>query len=368
MPDARSHVPRRTPRVLAALAAPVLAAPVLALALGMPAAQAAVPDAVGFALYSPASATLPDAWPATTTVSSLSPGHYVVRFPGTAARGGVVHVTAVQAGPHWCQAEKWTPSGTDELVYVGCYKAGGVPDVSGFSVIFTSSSGPLPSSSPAGGRYGYVDAKPTGGVISQYNSVLATNSVTHLVVGSWLVKMPGLSTPAPRAGGLQATAVNSEIAAFCKVVNWTAAGTDQQIQVACFSRSGAPLDTEFTLSFQYQRALYGAAYPPKVFGYLGNLISVGPAGGATNFNSITGTASNSLLATSLGNWEAFFPSLAVRPDNVQVTSAGSSLSFCALTAPWSANGIQTVVKTVACYTINGTPVGSDFLVSDNSIY
>jgi hypothetical protein len=362
MPVQRPKTLRRAPWVLAALLAPVLA-----LTVGVPAAHAAVPDAVGFVLFNPVSATLPDAWPTGTSVTASATGHYVVRFPGIAARGGVVHVTAVNSRPHWCQAEKWTPSGADEIVYVACYATGGVPDVSGFSAIFASSSGPLPSSSLAGTRYGYVDAKATGSLISQYNSVGAVNGVTHTGIGTWVVKMPGLATPGPRAGGLQATAVNADLAAFCKVVNWVAAGADQQIQVACFNRSGGPLDTEFTLSFQYLRSLYGGLYPPKYFGYLANLPTATPAGGPTNYNSVSGAASNVLLAVATGQWEAIFPNLAMRPDNVQVTAAGAAVSFCALTAPWQISGADTVVKTVACYTINGAPVASDFLVSDNSI-
>jgi hypothetical protein len=364
MPDERLSPLRRLSSVLA-----VLVAPILVLAVAAPAAHAAVPDAVGFALYNPVSVTLPDAWPTGTAVSAVATGHYAVRFPGIASRGGVVHVTAVNSRPHWCQAEKWTASGADEIVYLACYATGGVPDASGFSVLYTSSTGPLPPSpTQTVSRYGYVDAKATGALVSQYNSAGGVNGVTHTGTGTWTVKMPGLGTPGPRAGGLQATAVNAELAAFCKVVNWLAAGADQQVAVACFNRGGGPLDTEFTLSYQYQRSLYGGAYPPKYFGYLANVPSMTPTSGPTNFNSVSGTASNLLVTAGLGQWEAIFPDLAPRPDNVQVTSAGVSVSFCDLTAPWQISGTDTVVKTVGCYTVNGAPVSSDFLVSDNSIY
>ncbi|WP_203918331.1 hypothetical protein [Rugosimonospora africana] len=351
---------------VSAVCAAVVAAPVVVAA---PAAHAAVPDTLGFALFTPVSVTLPDVWPAGTSVAAVAPGHYAVRFPGQAARGGVVHVTAVNDTPHWCQAEKWTTSGADEIVYVACYKAGGTPDASGFSVLFTSSTGPLPPSpGPVPNRYGYVDAQASGLINSQYNSSGLANGVSHTATGAWLVKLPGLGTPAPRAGSLQATAVNASVPAYCAVANWASTASDQQVKVSCIDRGGSPLDTEFTLSYQYQASLYGGAYPPKYFGYVGNLLSIGPVAGPTDFNSVTGTASNTVTPLVVGQWLVTFPYLAQRPDNVQVTALAGRATFCALTQPWVVSGADTVVKTVACYTVAGTPVDSPFLISDNSAF
>lgn len=91
----------------------------------------------------------------------------------------------------------------------------------------------------------------------------------------------------------------------------------------CFDATGSPLSTEFTLSYQYQGALYGGAYPPKYFGYVANLLSAGPVAGPTDFNSVTGTAWNTVAPLAVGQWLVTFPQLAQRPDNVQVTEVGS---------------------------------------------
>ena len=103
-------------------------------------AQANVPNKWGFALVSkPAVAGVPDlshqagSWPSPLHVLTDPgiTGRVLVIFPRLASRNGVVHVTAISpsAGPAavWCQAEKWAPSGLNEIVAVRCYKVGGVP-------------------------------------------------------------------------------------------------------------------------------------------------------------------------------------------------------------------------------------------------
>src|SRR5215470_2065521 len=103
-------------------------------------AQAAVPDRFGFVLWN-GSAVVPGATvPAATTVLFAPPGHYRVLFPGQAAPGGVVHVTAINSTPHSCQAVAWGAVGADEVVLVDCYIVPGVLDKSAFSATFESSS------------------------------------------------------------------------------------------------------------------------------------------------------------------------------------------------------------------------------------
>ncbi|MGI5246739.1 hypothetical protein [Dactylosporangium sp. CA-139066] len=325
-------------------------------------ASAALPDRFAFVQWN-GSATVPTGTtPAATTVVTGPPGRYRILFPGAGASRGVVHVTAINEVPHWCQANTWGPAGADEVVYVDCYKAGGSPDFTPFTAIFESSS---PPTIAINGRFGYVDAQPTGALVSQFNSSGAVNSVTPVGVGAWLVKMPNLSTPGPVDGSLQATAVNVA-PARCKVAKWSSAPSGQQILVNCYGPGGAPLDTRFTLTYQYQQSLYGAGWPPKYFGYLWNAPPLGPA--STNFNSVLGPAVNTLMPAGTGLSLVKFPQLAVTPATVQVTATGPASDFCNLIMPWMYSGTDIIVRDVACYTNAGARIDSGFLISANSAF
>ena len=332
----------------------------LALAGADTAAQAAVPDRLGFVLWNGSAPVASGTSPATTTVTVLGVGRYEVLFPGQAAAGGVVHVTAINSAPHWCQVNGFGPSGADEKVLISCHRVGGAPDPSAFSAIFSSSSGPA----AGGGAFGYVNSQVTGALVSQYNSAGLANTASHTSTGQWLVKFPGLATPGPVDGSLQATAVSPQVPARCKVAAWSSSGGSQTVKVSCFDAGGAPLDTQFTLTYQYQRSLYGAVMPPKYFGYLWNSPPLGPA--STNFNSQVGPGANTISSSGIGLSLVRFPLLGAPPDDVQVTAAGGGSEFCGLNWAWTYSGTDTIVRDVNCFTNAGAPVNTGFLISDNS--
>jgi len=321
-------------------------------------AGAAVPDRFGFVLWNGA-VVASGTTPAATTVAVVGTGQYKINFVGAAASGGVVHVTAINSAPHWCQVNGFGPSGADEVVSISCYRVGGAPDFTGFSAIFSSSSGPA----SAVGAFGYVNSLPSGALVSQYNSAALGNTVIHGSTGQWTVKFPGLSTPGPIDGSLQATAVSSPtVPARCKVLSWSSSTSGQVAQVNCYNAGGGLMDTQFTLTYQYQRSLYGGFAPPKYFGYLWNKPVGGPA--STNFNSILGAGANTLSAGTLSL--VTFPSLAMLPDDVQVTASGPSSDFCGMNFAWTHAGPDTIVRDVNCFTNAGAPSATGFLVSDNS--
>ena len=323
-------------------------------------ASAAMPDSFAFVLWNGSATVATGTTPAASTVVTGPPGRYRIVFPGKAAPRGVVHVTAINNIPHWCQANTWGPSGVDEVVYVDCYKAGGTPDFTPFTAFFESSS---PPSAAITGRFGYVDSLATGVLVSQFSSVGAPNTVTPGPPGQWLVKFPGLGTPGPLDGSLQATAV-SPAAARCKILKWSSAAAGQTVLVGCFDALGAPLNTRFTLTYQYQTSLYGAKIPPKYFGYLFNAPPLGPV--STNFNSVGGPGVNTLTPAGLGLSLLRFPGLSFTADTVQVTAAGTNSDFCSLNTAWFHFPPDTVVRDVNCFTNAGAPVGTGFLTSVNS--
>jgi hypothetical protein len=324
-------------------------------------AGAAVPDRFGFVLWT--GAVVPSGTtPAATTVTIGGIGIYKIDFPGQAAAGGVAHVTAINSAPHWCQVNSIVAAGPDEIVTISCYQVGGVPDYTDFSAIFSSSSGPLTT---PGGSFGYVNALPSGALVSQYNSAGLANAVAHTGVGAWTVKFPGLATPGPIDGSLQATAVSPPtVPARCKLVKWSSSPSGQVALVNCYNSGGALADSQFTLTYQYQRSLYGGAIPPKYFGYLWNQPVGGPA--STNYNSVLGPGANTLSPGPLAL--VTFPALAVLPDDVQATAAGPTSDFCGLNFQWTHSGSNTIVRDVNCFTNAGSAIASGFLVSDNSAF
>jgi hypothetical protein len=325
-------------------------------------ASAAVPDAFGFVLWYGGTTPPTAMWPPATTVVPGPPGLYRVTFPGQAAKGGVVHVTAVNDAPVWCQVEKYGPAGLDEVAFVGCYRIGGAPVNSGFAVIFASSSGPPAVS----GGYAYVAADAGGGILSEYNSSGSGNGVGHSGIGTYEVKLPGLGSRARNQGSLQVTAVNSAQGARCKVAKWATLPGGQLVSVACFDSFGAPLDTDWNLSLQDQQALYGGFAPPKYFAYLWNIPPLGPP--RTNINSIAGPGVNTLTPAGTGLSLLIFPAVAQRPDDIQVTAYGATSEFCNLLTRWVTSGPDVLMRDVACYDTLGSRIDTGFFASYNSAF
>ncbi|WP_112243913.1 hypothetical protein [Kribbella monticola] len=326
-------------------------------------ADASVPDRKAWVLWNQTAAA-PVAfgtWPASTTVVPIGVGRYQVKFPGQGAANGVVHVTAVNTAPHWCQAETWFQSGADEFVNIRCYRVGGALDPSSFSAFFVRA-----SAGPSSGPFGYVDSAASGALVSQFNSTGALNSSTPGGTGQWLVRFPGLVTGGQLDGSLQATAVNSAVGARCKVSTWASTASGQDVKVLCFDAAGALLNTRFTLTYQYKVSLYGAAIPPKYFGYFLNQPPAGPP--TTNLNSVLGLGANTILAAGPGLSMVTFPKIGFTQNTVQVTAYGANSNFCGLNTFWTnTTGPDLIVRDVNCFTNSGAAVNTGFTVSANSI-
>lgn len=342
----------------------VLVALVAVFAITSP-SEAAVPDRKGWVLWNQAAGSTVafGTWPPPTTVTPLAPaGRYQVRFPGQGAPGGVVHATAINPNPHWCQAETWFQAGVDEIAIIRCYRLGGVIAPTSFSAFFVRASG-----GPAAGPYGYVDCQAGGAIVSQYNSAGVLNSCTPVAPGQWSVAFPGVITGGPLDGSFQATAVNNVQGARCKVAGWSSTPNGQFARVWCFNSFGAPLNTRFTLTYQHKVSLYGAAFPPKYYGYFLNQPPAGPP--TTNFNSVLGFGANTIMPAGLGLSLVTFPRIGFPQNTVQVTAYGPNSNFCGLNWFWGnfGAGPDVVVRDVNCFTSGGAPVNTGFMVSASSI-
>lgn len=351
-------------RVLARIAVTLLTAVFGAVVLAPSAADAAVPDRFGFALWS--GGAVSNAVPAATSVGVFGPaGRWIVKFPGQGWPGGVVHVTAVHdavATPlgRFCQVDRWwsdTSVPPNELAVVSCYKTTGVLDPTpGFSVMWSASSGAI-----GGGLYGYMANTAGCGVVATYNSVGGANSCIHAGPGQYSVNFAGLATPGPMDGSIEVTAVNPNVAARCKPVSWSSGGS-QAFRIFCYNNAGVLTDNAFNVTYQFKRSLYGPAFPPSRFGYIFNAPGAGPP--TTNYNSVAGT---NAWGGGPPVWTVKYYQLSGggAPGNSQAVSFGVGPNFCGLSRPWVVAGVD-IVAFVNCFDNAGNPVNDRFTNSYSS--
>jgi hypothetical protein len=351
------------------LAAPVMALAAAGLMWAGP-AQASVPDSWGFA-YVNTPKGVPDlnhqagSWPPGFVVHTTpgAPGQVFVRFPQIASSAGVVHVTAVIDIAVWCQAQRWHPAGTDEVVAVRCDKPGGTPVFAPFVVTFSQSSGTLPPPQ----AYGYVHFEPGGGgIVTSFNSAGAANTVAPGPTGVWTVRLPGLG-PATFAGDVQVSAVNTAVAAKCELQHWAPAASGQTFLVRCYDATTNPLSTGWTLTYQLGRAVTGTQPPFFGYSYDNQPASPGPyapAPPAVNFNSAG--AVNTLLRAGTGLRLASFPQIGQLRNTVLVTPVQAGPGFCNLNTLWGTAPPNVTVRDVTCYTAAGIRSNRQFMITYSS--
>ncbi|GLL07824.1 hypothetical protein GCM10017581_095820 [Dactylosporangium matsuzakiense] len=359
-----------TRRFVAAFTA-VLAAALLLLVPGSPAA-AATADRFGFALVDnpavPTWTVLPapyqfGSWasPAAATGGKVATGRFLVRFPGIGAGArGNVHVTAVARDGRFCETVRWYSSGLDEIVDVQCFKAGGSPADTPFTVLWTVSSGVLPTGTGA-----YASLQVTGNTLTQaYNSTGGPVSVTPVAVGVYAVKLAGVGLASGvQAGNVQVTAVQPNAQPRrCKILKWGAAGADVVGYIACHDPvTGAPMNSDFTASYHRERSVYASFGPPKYFGYLAT-----PYGGPTNFSYPLGVGANGWGPLGTGTYTVKFPVLHEKATTAHLTAIGDGPGYCTLLDKWVLAGAADAVVPVACFDNAGNPDKSEFGVAFSS--
>lgn len=359
------------------LLAMVVAAPVAAvvLALSPGTAAAATPDQWGFAYMNvpappPAGAILDPSrsWGSWKVLFPLDPvrvfpggqpGQYRVVFPHIASTRGFAHVTAVAGDARWCQVMLITPSGTDQIVAVQCYKHGGVPDPTTFSIAYSTSS--LPSTLPAGSTHAYVKGNPGGGVAYSFSSVGAPVPSVWLGPGTYRVSLFGVGTGV-FDGNVQVTSEQPNLPPRrCKVANWAVTGaTSYDVIVQCYNQFNMLTDSWFYLSYHRRAAVFGALAPPKNFAYMW----LPGLGGPTNFNSAG--CVNSVMGSGVGQYLVTFPCVGIRESTVHATAFGANPDYCNIQTPWIYNGPDVIVRNVICWNGAGAQAANPWFLTYSS--
>jgi hypothetical protein len=282
-------------------------------------------------------------------------GRFQVRFPQVGAGRGNVHVTAVNRTGDYCLIVRWGQSLTDEIVDVQCRKPGGAAVDSRFTVLWTSSSGVLPSPLTS---YASVQ-QGLGGPVQSYNSTGGPVTVAAGPVGQYQVRFAGVGGAATSvSGNVQVTAIQpNAIARRCKVARFFNSGPDIIVYVFCFDAAGAPVAGEFTASYHRERSVIASFAPPKFFGYLWTA-----GGGLTNFNyPAGGFGFNSFAAIAPpGRYQVKYPLLGQQETHAQVTAFGDSSDYCHLTDLWVHSG-GTALVDVLCFDNAGVTRANPFL-------
>ena len=198
-------------------------------------------------------------------------GAYSVKLAGLgggAQSGGNVQVTAHGPGDESCKAESWVSTGPDFTVLVRCIR-GGIPIDTNYSLIVNWPQTAVEGLGyvTAGGIYtppipGIPAVKILGIIIVpaipeipgyytpttafRYNGSGGNVQEIRADFGSYKVTFFGLGSGAMASGNVQVTALGTGNE-FCKVLSWTSTGSDFVAKVSCFTATGVPIDTRYTL-------------------------------------------------------------------------------------------------------------------------
>jgi hypothetical protein len=235
---------------------------------------------------------------------------------------------------------------------------------------------PSPAADASGPNhgYGYVWAENPSTAIGvpytpsptyQFNSTGRVNMVMRTGVGAYSVVFPAFGprgTALVTAYGGPSTRPDDR----CKILRWSvvpngpSAPDNTVLQVRCFTRTGAPVDSLFTASY---------TYPPPGAARSAYLL-YGQPGGAVNPNfsyNSTGAA-NVVTRAGAGRYTVRLPGLALPPppadipQHVKVTAHGAGSAYCSVENVDDSAGADTVVQ-VHCFSSSGARVDSGFALS-----
>ncbi len=184
------------------------------------------------------------------SVTRLDAGRYRVDLPGLGVPGGTVVVSAFGPDPRSCTPFDWDQLGTIESVVVHCRDLTGAFADSLFAVTFANTRSILGTAAVRGHAWvpelGPGTPSHTPSPIWAFNSSGGPIKVTRDGLGKYEVVFAGLASSTRGQPVATATGATS---ARCRTSGWDNTGTDQWIDVRCFTAAGQPADAEFTVQF-----------------------------------------------------------------------------------------------------------------------
>jgi hypothetical protein len=296
---------------------------------------------------------------AVSTIARTGTGAYTVVFSKLGNYQGTVDVTAYGSGSESCKVANWWPALADLDVNVRCFDVTGAPADTQFVASFAR---PISSS-----RFGYVWANNptlpsyTPSTAYQFNSTGALNTITRFGAGTYRVSLPGLGG---LGGTVKVTAYGSGNAS-CKVTSWGTFFGDEPVNVLCQTPAGAPVDSQFTMTFDADIGLLGTltdpwpAVPERAYLWANDPSSAAYTPSLSyQYNSGGGT--NTVTRSSIGVYQVTLPGIGTSRGHVEITAYGSDSSRCKV-ASWGASGSDELVN-VRCFDPAGAPVDARYAV------
>ncbi|WP_432947711.1 S8 family peptidase [Kribbella sp. CA-253562] len=192
----------------------------------------------------------------TNKVVREAAGRYKLIFPSLAHSPGNVMVTAQGDDANFCNVRLWTKDlqvPEDQAVYVNCYAPNGSPADTNFNATFTdtrSVGGATGTRAHAWvpGLHGkFTPPEPPHTPTSAYNSEVFPLSVSHLLVGYYSVKIPGVL--GSFEGDIQ-VAAQGESPHHCSASPTIGTSArDVTVMILCKSTSGQKVDSAFNLHY-----------------------------------------------------------------------------------------------------------------------
>ena len=188
---------------------------------------------------------------ALNTVVRLSAGLYQITYPGLGnGSGGMSQISSASPLAR-CKSRTYTGIAGDMFQVVECRDFGGANIDSPFTALFYRESRQTTAWFDGYLFYAQDPPFPVGesAVLANWswNSKGGTNTVTRTGVGTYTAKFGGLGA-APNGGTVLVTSSGGDNS-YCSTVSWGLVGADIQVNLACFSPGGTPLDTHFLVSF-----------------------------------------------------------------------------------------------------------------------
>jgi hypothetical protein len=141
------------------------------------------------------------------------------------------------------------------------------------------------------------------------------------------------------------------------VLSWGPSGTAQLVSVRCFTATGVPADTKFTMSYANHTGVVGSdlayvlADQPTAASYVPS----------PSYQANSSGATNQIQHLSTGYYLVKLPNLGQPAGHVQVTAYGSGTERCKVVS-WAPRGTEQDIQ-VLCNTHNGTPVDTKFTLT-----
>jgi len=189
-------------------------------------------------------------------------------------------------------------------------------------------------------------------------------TISRAGTGNYTVLIPSMTQNSlndPHGGGgtVIATAYGSD-GTSCNVGSWSQASADVSVNVRCFNSSGAPADSQFSMTYHRKTDLLGRFSNNHAFVWANAPFSASYTPSA-NFQFNTQPGDLTISRTGTGVYTVSVPNQAQTGGSVQVTGYGTAATHCKVES-WGPSGSNQAIN-VRCFNASGAAADEYFTMS-----